>query len=337
MVFTQRPLVSVIIPAYNGDRYIAQAIESILHQTYANYEIIVIDDGSTDNTRISLQSYWQQIRYIYQDNQGVSAARNRGVKESKGSLVAFLDQDDFFLPHKLALQVAGFIANPSLAIVNSGWCVVNNRGEVIANIEPWHSLPNLSLEDWLIWKPVFLGAMMFNRKCLGEIDGFDIQLHQAPDVDLVLRLVLTGCKTAWVDCSTVCYRQHDLNASRDVLAQSRELEVILDRLFSHPQLPDKIRQLEQQSRYQSLVWSAAKLYHYGYLAEMRCYLEKSLVYNPYSLTEIVLDWLSLFRNYTAEWGSELDVFVLSNSEEWQHLIASTLNSSQLFSVNSGEA
>jgi glycosyltransferase involved in cell wall biosynthesis len=337
MVTAPKPLVSVIIPAYNGDRFIAHAIESILYQTYSNYEIIVIDDGSTDNTRPSLQPYWQQIRYIYQENQGVAAARNRGISESKGELIAFLDQDDYYLPHKLASQVACFEENPSLGIVNSGWQVVNHCGEAIADIEPWRSLPNLSLEDWIIWKPVFLGAMMCDRKCLEKIDGFDIQLHQAPDVDLVLRLVLTGCQTAWVDSATVCYRQHDRNASRDVPAQSRELEVILDRLFSHPKLPDKIRQLEQQSRYQSLVWSAAKLYHYGYLAEMRCYLEKSLVYNPYSLTEIVLDWLSLFRNYTAEWGSELDVFVLSNSEEWQHLIASILNSSQLFSVNSGEA
>ncbi|NJO53255.1 MAG: glycosyltransferase family 2 protein [Leptolyngbyaceae cyanobacterium RM2_2_4] len=90
------PLVSVVIPTYNCDRYIVQAIESVLSQTYSNSETIVVDDGSIDQTQRVLEPYFDRIRYVYQQNQGVSGARNRGIQEASGELVAFLDADDFF-------------------------------------------------------------------------------------------------------------------------------------------------------------------------------------------------------------------------------------------------
>jgi glycosyltransferase involved in cell wall biosynthesis len=325
MVTTQRPLVSIIVPVYNSDRYIGEAIESILHQTYTNYEIIVVDDGSTDNTRDRLQPYWQKIRYIYQENQGVAAARNRGTSESKGVLIAFLDQDDYYLPHKLASQVACFEAQPSVCIVNSGWCIVDEGGGAIGEINLSQALPNLTMADWILWKPVFLGAMMFDRHCLAQVDGFDPSLHQAPDVDLVLRLVLAGCQSAWTERSTVCYRQHDENASRDALAQAKELQIVLDRLFQRPDLPNEISSLQNQSRYQSLVWSALRLYHYGDLPEMVCYLAKSLSYNFACRTEIILEWLSALKDHAKTYGSKLDVYALTSSKEWQHLLSSILN------------
>jgi glycosyltransferase involved in cell wall biosynthesis len=261
----------------------------------------------------------------------VAAARNRGISESKGELIAFLDQDDYYLPHKLASQVSCFEAQPSVGIVNSGWCVVNNLGEAIADLDLWHCMPNLTIEDWIVWKPVFLGAMMFGREWLARVGGFDTRLHQTPDVDLVLRLVVVGCQAVWVECSTVCYRQHDLNASRDVLAQAKELEILLDRLFSYPSLSNEIRQLERQSRYQSLVWSAFRLYHYGYEAEMMCYLEKSSIYSLYCFTEMVLDWLHNFKRYALEYGSKLDIYALSSSKEWTQLVNSILTTSRSLS------
>jgi glycosyltransferase involved in cell wall biosynthesis len=325
MVAIQRPLVSVIVPVYNGDRYIAQAIESILEQTYTNFEIIIVDDGSTDRTRDRLQPYGQKIRYIHQHNQGVAAARNHGISASKGDLIAFLDQDDYYLPHKLGSQVACFEASPSVCIVNSGWRIVDERGGAIGDINLCQDLPNLTMADWIIYKPVFLGAMMFDRACLAQVDGFDTSLHQAPDVDLVLRLVLKGCKSAWVERSTVCYRQHDDNASRDALAQAKELQIVLDRLFQRPDIPKEIGLLENKSRYQSLVWSALRLYHYGDLSEMVCYLQKSLSYNFACRTETILDWLSYLKDHARTYGSKFDVYALASSREWQHLIGTILN------------
>ena len=98
-------LVSVIIPVYNGERYLADAIDSVLDQTYSALEIIVVDDGSTDNSRRVLEGYGDDIRYFRQDNKGTASARNFGVRNSQGSLLAFLDQDDLWVPDKLQNQV----------------------------------------------------------------------------------------------------------------------------------------------------------------------------------------------------------------------------------------
>ncbi|MFM6456289.1 MAG: glycosyltransferase family 2 protein, partial [Planktothrix sp.] len=126
-MLSSSPQVSVIIPVYNGERYISQAIDSVLSQTDSNYEIIIVDDGSTDNTHQIIQHYIEKcqdldlIRYIFQSNQGVAAARNQGIQIAKGEFIALLDQDDVFLPEKLAHQVAYFQTHPDVAIVNSGW------------------------------------------------------------------------------------------------------------------------------------------------------------------------------------------------------------------------
>ncbi|MFM6207508.1 glycosyltransferase family 2 protein, partial [Planktothrix sp.] len=89
------PRVSVIIPTYNCDRFLPEAIDSVLMQTYQDYEIIVIDDGSTDQTCQVLESYKHKIRYFYQENQGSAVARNLGIKQAQGEFIAFLDADDF--------------------------------------------------------------------------------------------------------------------------------------------------------------------------------------------------------------------------------------------------
>jgi len=100
------PKVSVIIPTYSYSKYIEKAINSVLAQTYRDFEIIVVDDGSTDNTRKIIETkYKDKVRYFYQENKGASAARNKGIKESKGEYLAFLDQDDLFHPLSLEKKV----------------------------------------------------------------------------------------------------------------------------------------------------------------------------------------------------------------------------------------
>ncbi|MDE5112299.1 MAG: glycosyltransferase, partial [Trichodesmium sp. St7_bin2_1] len=188
---TTTPRVSVIIPVYNCDYYISQAIESILAQTYQSYEIIVIDDGSTDNTRKAIEPYMEKIHYVYQENQGVSAARNHGIDLAQGELIAFLDADDFFLPDKLTDQVRIFDTQPNLGIVHSGWRRVNQQGETIKNETPWDYVPKLNLEGWLRWKPIgTMGTLMFRRDWLQEVGSFEVGLSQAEDVDLILRLTI---------------------------------------------------------------------------------------------------------------------------------------------------
>ncbi|WP_375341514.1 glycosyltransferase family 2 protein [Planktothricoides raciborskii] len=321
MTSTQTPEVSVIIPAYNGSRYIQQAIESVFTQTYPNWELIIVDDGSTDNTQQVVQQYGQKLRYFYQENQGVAAARNRGILEAQGELIAFLDQDDWFLPDKLTQQVAGFQQHHSLGIVHSGWQIVNETGGAISDIALWHSLPDLSLADWLLWKPVFLGAMLFDRNWLEFAGGFNCRYHQAPDVDLVLRLALMGCEAAWVRQTTVCYRQHQGNASLNTPLQVKECQMVLERMLARPNLPDEIRALEHRARYNNLVWSAWRLYWTGHLAEMAKYLEKSLSMTSFSRTETVLNWVEYFQKYSREYGHKFAADSLIHSQEWQELMA----------------
>ncbi len=312
--------VSVIIPAYNGDRYIGEAIDSILAQTYRDYEIIVVDDGSTDNTRQVVKQYGDRIQYLSQINQGVAASRNLGLKVSQGEYVAFLDQDDIFLPHKLASQVALLEQDPSLGMVNSGWQIVNEQGEVEAAVKPWQQIPNLNLADLIIWKPVFLGAMLFRAVWLKRSPGFDISLEQTPDVDLVLRLAAMGCTAAWVEQTTVKYRQHESNASSNTLLQAQELDRIVTRFFTQSNLPSKIKALEAKSLYQTLIWSAWRLHQTGHLTEMNDYLYRSWFHSQKYPTKIIFNWIESFKNYSAEYGKELDILTLTSSLEWQKLI-----------------
>lgn len=316
----QIPQVSVIIPAYNGERYIAEAIESVLNQTYLNYEIIVVDDGSIDNTRAVLEPYFNRIRYIYQENQGVAAARNRGIREAKGELIAFLDQDDYFLPEKLALQVAIFEAKPTVGMVHSGWQLVNQEGEKIFDIEPWHHAPRLDLQEWVIWKPVLFSAMMFSREWLDRVGELDPQFKQACDVDFALRLALMGCETVWVQQITVCYRQHGSNDSLNTPLQALESWRVLEKFFALPNIPEAIRKLEKENRYYTLVWSAWRLYLTGYLPEMAQHLEQSLDYTPFSRKKTVFGWLKTFDFHNKKHGLEADLFSVTMTNEWKSLI-----------------
>lgn len=313
--------VSVIIPTFNCDRYLTQAIDSVLAQTYRDYEIIVIDDGSTDNTRQVLQPYLSRIEYIYQENQGVSVARNRGIESARGEIIAFLDADDLFLPDKLASQVAIFDKSPEVGIVHSGWRRVNQEGDTIKDEEPWHNIPKLDLEAWLRWKPIgTMGTLMFRRRWLLEAGGFQRGLGHAEDVDLLLRLALGGCQADWLRQVTICYRQHDRNTMRDGLSQARSINQVLDKFFARQELPFGVRLLEKQVRYNTFVWSSWYLYFTGFAREMVEYLQKSWEYSPYLPVETAINWVESFATFSENMGEDLDADKLARTAEWQELM-----------------
>ena len=107
------PLVSIIIPNYNHARYLGDAVHSVLNQDYQNFEIIVVDDGSTDNSREVARQFGEKIHYIYQENAGLSAARNTGIRVAKGSLIGVLDADDMYEPTFISTLVAVLESNPN--------------------------------------------------------------------------------------------------------------------------------------------------------------------------------------------------------------------------------
>jgi glycosyltransferase involved in cell wall biosynthesis len=299
------PKVSVIIPTYNCQNYILQAVESVLAPEDCDFELLIVDDGSTDDTRRILEPYQSRLRYLYQSNQGVAAARNHGIREAKGELIAFLDSDDYFLPNKLAAQVARFDAEPNLGIVHSGWQRVNSEGQVLKIIQPWEYVPELDLENWLKWKPVLPSAMVFRRHWLELVGGFDARFPPAEDTDLALRLALKGCQTGWLRQVTIGYRQHTDSAMHKGLPQARSLSAVIDNFFAQPDLPGNIRLLEQKVRHDTLMWIAWYLYYTGHPKDMVKYLRLACQYKSYLSVETIINWSESFLQFSQHWEEPL--------------------------------
>ncbi|MBW4465215.1 MAG: glycosyltransferase [Pegethrix bostrychoides GSE-TBD4-15B] len=318
------PRVTVVIPAYNGAQFIGAALESLLAQTRPAEQIIVVNDGSEDETAAVLQAYAAQICIINQPNLGVAAARNRGLAAAEGEFVAFLDQDDLLLPNKLKLQVDCLAQHPTAGLLHSGWRLVDEAGQTLSDVEPWRDLPVLDAAGWIRRMPVLFSAMLFRRDWLMRVGGLSSRFKQVCDVELVQRLVLAGCESIWLPQITVLYRQHSGNDSRNTLVQAAECWAVQDELFARPDLPLELRQLESESRYYNAVWIAWRLYHTQRLAEMTHYLEIAFRYRPGTWTEAMLQWIELFKTYEASYGKSLDLAALIGSAEWQAMTAKLL-------------
>ncbi len=181
------PKVSVIIPTYNRMHLIARAIDSVLAQTFTDYEIIVIDDGSKDDTQQILQTYQTKIKYIFQDNQGISEARNRGIQESKGEYIAFLDSDDWWAPEKLTEQVKILNTHKNIGIVYSRMPIINEKGETIGMKPNGASGKNFK-ELLEIWGDLPTSTVLTRRECFDKVGTFDKDLPPMEDIDMWLRI-----------------------------------------------------------------------------------------------------------------------------------------------------
>ena len=181
------PTVSVIIPTYNRDWSLRDAIDSVLAQTYTDFELIVVDDGSTDRTHDILGAYGDRLRQIHQVNRGVSAARNCGIGVSTGRLIAFLDSDDIWLPEKLAVQAAFFELNRSALICQTEEIWIRNGMRV--NPRKKHRKPSgIIFEPSLALCLISPSAVMVRRKLFEDVGLFDEELPACEDYDLWLRV-----------------------------------------------------------------------------------------------------------------------------------------------------
>ncbi len=182
------PKVSVVIPVYNGEKYIRHAIKSVAEQTYPNVEIIVVDDGSTDNTKDLVTNNFPSVVYVYQENQGAAAARNLGIKNSTGEYLAFLDSDDIWLPEKIARQMAAIKKNPEIKIVHTN-IRVEVDGRMRDTVYPTDHQAGRIFEELLLQQgSVVCSTLLLRRECLEKVGYFDEELRTAEDVHLFLRL-----------------------------------------------------------------------------------------------------------------------------------------------------
>jgi glycosyltransferase involved in cell wall biosynthesis len=183
----KKPLVSAIIPTYNRGWIIKEAVDSVMSQDYRDFELIIVDDGSTDNTPEILNSYRGDILVFKQENQGVSAARNRGIAEASGRFIAFLDSDDLWLPQKLFRQVEFFNKNPDAQICQTEETWI--RKGVRVNPKKRHKKPwGMIFEPSLALCLVSPSAVMIRRSLFEEVGGFDETLPACEDYDLWLRI-----------------------------------------------------------------------------------------------------------------------------------------------------
>lgn len=240
--------VSVVIPAYNAARTIVTTIESVMAQSYRPMEIIVVDDGSTDTTQEVVARH-PEVEYVRQDNAGVSSARNRGIQESTGDFIAFVDSDDIWFPHKLERQVRALIEAPHAGAVQSGAVYVDDRLRVLEV----RACPaeHLTLSDVLQFKglPAFPSTVCFRRGCLEQIGGFDSTLVILEDWDMAIRAV-RHCSLLSIPEPLTYYRVHPGNRSRDVGIHIAPGFRVLNGLFAESCLPPSLRR-ERRTAYGS--------------------------------------------------------------------------------------
>jgi glycosyltransferase involved in cell wall biosynthesis len=185
------PTVSVIIPAYNRADLMGRAITSVLAQTFTDYELLVVDDGSTDNTKEAVATFGDRIKYLRHGiNSGLSSALNTGIRGSTGEFVAFLESDDEWHPFKLQLQVERFRAgNPRLGLVYGAMASVDTRtGKSLIPPTPW--LPD-NILDTILYQNCVLGGgslAMIPRRCLDEVGLFDTAIRGCQDWDMWIRI-----------------------------------------------------------------------------------------------------------------------------------------------------
>ncbi|MBD2771530.1 glycosyltransferase [Iningainema tapete] len=184
------PNVSVIIPTYKRANLVSQAIESVLAQTYTDYEIIVVNDGSPDRTKEVLAKFEHKIIAIHQENQGVSAARNTGIKAAAGKYIAFLDDDDMWLANKLEKQIACLESNPKIGLVYSDMFYFNEDGVLPNTWGQANPTPPVQ-ECWLLFVRNFIPtpSVVVRRECLEQVGLFDETLATCEDYDLWLRII----------------------------------------------------------------------------------------------------------------------------------------------------
>jgi glycosyltransferase involved in cell wall biosynthesis len=257
----RQPLVSAVVPAYNAARTLRAAVESILIQTVVDIEVIVVDDGSEDETaEVARAIADPRVRLISQPNLGASAARNAGIHTARGRYVAFLDADDLWLPDKLARQLALLHSRPHVHAVHCGAIYVDDELRVLSvrPCRPWRD----ALLDVLHFENLsaFPSTLMAKREKL-EQRGFDPSLVMHEDWDMAIHAA-RHWRLHPVEAPLALYRVHRGNRSRDVERHVASGLSVIERVFADASLPVRVRSRRRTvyARYYTMLAAAALKY-----------------------------------------------------------------------------
>ena len=219
-------MVSIIIPAYNAEKYIAETIKSVVNQTYKNWELIIVDDGSTDNTVDVITGYMNKdfpINYVFQKNSGVSTARNKGLSAAQGEYIALLDADDIWLENNLEIKISTLEKSKDIYWVYSSMYQINEKSNILKEAPKGTDIDILN--SILIWEnevvPGPCSNIVFKRECYDNGCAFDPLFSTAADQDFTIRLA-SKYKATYIDIPLWGYRIHQNNMSSNVSLMEKD-------------------------------------------------------------------------------------------------------------------
>ncbi len=253
------PKVSVIIPTYNYANYVGEAIQSVLDQSFSDFEVIVVDDGSIDHTAEVVRRFSDtRVKYIFQENRGLPAARNTGIKASSGELLAFLDSDDKFHPDKLQTQVAFLKENPDVGLTYNSKFLVDSAGNCLSLRR---SPATVTLADLVLGYPFAPSDVVIRREWAFRVSLFDESfVLNSEDLNFHLRLALEGCKFAGVE-QALAYRQiHTGRVFKNLAAKLETMLRALDTVFLDPRCPADVlalRDIAYANHYMTWAYQAS--------------------------------------------------------------------------------
>lgn len=293
------PLVSVVIPAYNCERYLARAITSALNQDYPNLECIVIDDGSTDGTAQIIESFGDRIRPIFQSNKGASAARNMGIAAAQGKYIAFLDADDYWLNTKTANQMGAFREVPDLVMVSCDfeWKTATPSTEPVAFEGPAYDARQLRVHRDLepLLRDPYLGtpSVIVDAEAIRAIGGFNVSLPIAEDVDLYFRLCANNMY-ARLNQRLVCFQHSPGSLTKQLRGYRDNLCVLSDLECRMPELSRRYAQLLRLRRIEIYTWWIKDLLYCGDGRNAR-----EVIREARTMTQLPGSWPLLLKSFIA--------------------------------------
>ncbi|MEW5805860.1 MAG: glycosyltransferase [Acidobacteriota bacterium] len=302
------PKVSVIIPTYNRAHYITQALESVFAQTFRDFEVVVVDDGSTDNTKEALSTYMESIRYIRQENRGEAAARNSGIRASTGEWVAFLDSDDMWEPQTLETLIEASRVNPDAGLIAMRARAIRSDGSRTNRTFGKKKVDLSFTTKSLLWGES--GAIMMpmvRRHLFEKVGGFDESIPSAADCDMWLRLSFHTRMVGVPEPLLLC-RIHGENVSGDRSLNARMWIRILEKFSAeHPEFVRSHpwffrRAMGKESIRLGRELLALSSGNAATLREARCYLLRSIATFPFFLRAYVyLLWSYIFPESYERW------------------------------------
>ena len=276
---------TIIIPTYNRADTLHKVLSKILsqHEILNTIDIIVVDDGSTDNTKDVITPYMSKATYLYQTNKGPAAARNVGMRVSKGDYVQFLDADDVILPQKFELQVKLLEEHPQVDVLASGYVLIDDSGRILEEIE--YDRENITFDDLILGNPFAPESLLFRRKCFHSTGFFDEGLKGCEDWDMWLRIAAQGHHFR---CCNQKLSQHSIleGGVHSVACQMCECRLeMLDKIFATSGLGSSARDLRDEAYFNAHLKCSWGYYSGGEIREGRKHFIKAIELNPLALTD----------------------------------------------------